>query len=69
MHIAYTFLYWHCKICTIIALYKEKRKMQAELHLLQYKFVCYRICPALANKICITPLTFWQKRGTLIKSK
>lgn len=25
--------------------------MQAELHLLQYKFVCYRICPALANKI------------------
>ena len=40
--------------------------MQAELHLLQYKFVCYRICPALANKICITPLTFWQKRGTLI---
>ncbi len=43
--------------------------MQAKLHLLQYKFVCYRICPALANKICITPLTFWQKRGTLIKSK
>ena len=33
--------------------------MQAELHLLQYKFVCYRIYPALANKICITPLTFW----------
>ena len=35
--------------------------MQAELHLLQYKFVCYGICPALANKICITPLTFGRK--------
>ena len=37
--------------------------MQAELHLLQYKFVCYRICPALANKICITYPGLPWKRG------
>ena len=36
--------------------------MQAELHLLQYKFVCYQdMSGACQTKSAFTPLTFWQK--------
>ena len=39
--------------------------MQAELHLLQYKFVCYRICPAFAKQNLHYPLDFLaEKRYT-----